>query len=206
MISVENHVKIIMTAHIHITGAPGSGKTTIAEAISDRWKMAHLDTDDFFWVPTDPPYQYPRLDQQRQSLLKAELSRYPSWVLCGSLYGWGDIFIPLFDLVVFIFTPTSIRLERLRVREKARFGARIALGGDMYQIHQDFLAMTSPYDEGDATIRSRERDELWMSLLPCPWLYIDGTQPVDMQIKSIESNGVIVQCAKNVGLYKKDVT
>jgi len=44
--------------------------------------------------------------------------------------GWGDVFIPKFDLVVFVDTPTDIRIERLQKREYERFGSRIREGGD----------------------------------------------------------------------------
>ena len=42
---------------IHILGASGSGTTTLASAIADEHGHRHLDTDDFFWIPTNPPYR-----------------------------------------------------------------------------------------------------------------------------------------------------
>ena len=39
---------------IHIFGASGSGTTTLAEKISRELGYFHLDTDDYFWLPTDP--------------------------------------------------------------------------------------------------------------------------------------------------------
>jgi hypothetical protein len=53
--------------------------------------------------------------------------------------GWGDALINDADLIVFVATPTSVRLERLAAREKALFGDRIAPGGDMYEIHKNKL-------------------------------------------------------------------
>ena len=41
---------------IHIFGASGSGTTTLAEKISRELGYFHLDTDDYFWLPTDPPF------------------------------------------------------------------------------------------------------------------------------------------------------
>lgn len=49
----------------------------------------------------------------------------------GSLYGWGDIFIPYFDLAVFLWIPIELRLERLKNREKSRYGDLILPGGSM---------------------------------------------------------------------------
>ena len=52
------------------------------------------------------------------------------WVLSGSLEGWGNPIVPYFDLVVFLTTPTGLRLQRLRAREAKHFGAdAVASGG-----------------------------------------------------------------------------
>jgi hypothetical protein len=45
------------------------------------------------------------------------------WVLRGSLDEWGDKIIARLDLVVFVSTPTPVRLARLREREARHFGA-----------------------------------------------------------------------------------
>ena len=42
---------------IHITGASGFGVSTLGGALAARLGCAHLDTDDFYWLPTDPPYR-----------------------------------------------------------------------------------------------------------------------------------------------------
>jgi hypothetical protein len=63
------------------------------------------------------------------------------WVLSGSLDGWGDPLIPLFDLMVFVVVPTEVRLQRLRERETRRFGAAaVATGGWR---HQDLVSSSS---------------------------------------------------------------
>ena len=44
------------------------------------------------------------------------------WVLSGSLSGWGDPLVPKFDLVVFLFVPNEVQMQRLRAREIQRYG------------------------------------------------------------------------------------
>jgi Shikimate kinase len=44
-----------MIHRIHILGASGSGTTTLGRALAERLQYPHFDTDDSFWVPTDPP-------------------------------------------------------------------------------------------------------------------------------------------------------
>jgi len=55
-----------------------------------------------------------------------DLTAHKSWVLSGSLCSWGDVAIPLFELVVYLWIPPEIRLERLRHKEQTPdFGMRM---------------------------------------------------------------------------------
>jgi adenylate kinase family enzyme len=168
-----------MRTRIHIFGASGSGTSTIGRAIAGEYGLACFEVDEFFWEATDPPYQQPRGRIERQRLLMDALSGTPHWVLVGSLAGWGDVAIGLFELAVFVATPTSVRLERLRAREASRFGERLLETGDMYQQHRDFLTWASQYDEGAMDMRSRRLHEEWLSRLPCPVVRVDGSKPIE---------------------------
>src|SRR5215467_15983451 len=135
-----------MIHRIHILGASGSGTTTLGRALAARLQCAHFDTDDYFWVPTDPPYTHQRERTERQRLLMDDLTAQEQWVLSGSPCGWGDVAIPLFELVVFLTIPHDIRMVRLRQRVHARFGKRILPGGDMYESSQAFLTRAASYE------------------------------------------------------------
>jgi hypothetical protein len=74
---------------IHVLGASGSGTTTLAQASAERLGYRALDTDDFYWAPTDPPFRVKRDVSTRLDLLGAELRAAAEWVLSGSLAGWG---------------------------------------------------------------------------------------------------------------------
>jgi adenylate kinase family enzyme len=141
-----------MIHRLHILGASGSGTTTLGRALAARLQCPHFDADDYFWLPTDPPYTHRRARTERVQLLMDDLTAHDSWVLSGSLCGWGDGAIPLFELVVFLLIPQDIRMARLHRREQARFGTRILPGGDMYEISQAFLAWAASYDEGGLDI------------------------------------------------------
>jgi hypothetical protein len=60
---------------IHITGASGSGTSTLGKALAGEVEGAFLDADDFFWSPSDPPFKVQRPADERRSLLLTELSR-----------------------------------------------------------------------------------------------------------------------------------
>jgi cytidylate kinase len=62
-----------------------------------------------------------------------------NWVLSGSIVCWGDVLVPTFDLVVFLYVPAEVRLARLRAREQERFGTAVEPNGSMYEQHQSFL-------------------------------------------------------------------
>jgi adenylate kinase family enzyme len=164
---------------VHIFGASGSGTSSLGRAIAVKHDLAFFEADDFFWQPSDPPYQHARERSERQRVLTEALSGSSRWVLAGSVSGWGDAAIPFFDLAVFITTPTLTRLARLRARESERFGMRILEQGDMYQHHEAFMAWASKYDDGPSEMRSRVRHEAWLSGLPCPIARVEGSLPLD---------------------------
>ena len=41
---------------IYIYGASGSGTSTLGKYIRDKLGYFFMDTDDYFWQPTNPPY------------------------------------------------------------------------------------------------------------------------------------------------------
>lgn len=171
-----------MPPRIHITGASGSGVSTLGAALARRLGCAQLDTDVFYWKPTDPPYRESRPIAERLALVTAAMDAAPAgWVLSGSLDGWGDPLIPRFDRVVFVATPTALRLKRLAERERRRYGASIEPGGALHAHHLDFMAYAAGYDTGvfTSTLTGRHlaRHEAWLARLPCPILRLDGAPP-----------------------------
>ena len=173
---------------IHILGASGSGTTTLAAAISARHGHRHLDTDDFFWLPTDPPFQTPRPRAERLASLQGAQAETPAWVLSGSLCGWGDPLIPRFQLIVFLAVPTEVRIQRLRARELSRYGGdAIAPGGRLHQAHLAFLDWAARYDDADVTERSRALHDEWLATIPVPVVRLEGDRPVAAQLAAVEA-------------------
>ncbi len=172
---------------LHIFGGSGSGTSTLGRAIAEKYGYVFLDTDDYFWMPTDPPFQQKRPQEERLALLRKEFSAHEKVVLSGSLCGWGDPLIPLFDLAVRIELPPGIRLERLQAREFSRFGSRILPGGDMEQSHRDFMDWAARYDTAGPEIRSRALHDKWQKKLCCPLIELDGSLSLEQLIAKISS-------------------
>ena len=171
---------------IHLFGASGSGTTTLGRALAERLGYAHLDTDDYFWLPTDPAFTQKRPIPERLAMMNADIDAAEKGaVISGSLTGWGDVLIPRFTLAVRVVTATEMRLERLRAREYVRFGDRIHEGGDMHAEHEAFIAWAAQYDTGDVTMRSKACHDAWQEALPCPVVTVDGAAPIEENVARV---------------------
>lgn len=172
-------------ARIHIVGASSSGTTTLGGALSERLACLHLDTDTFFWEATDPPFTTKRPVEERVALMEARMAGRGSWVISGSLMSWGEVFIPRFDLVVFLHVPPEIRVERLLRRERERYGPAIEPGGAMHEAHLAFVEWARGYDKAGFPGRSLERHRDWLAAMPCPVLEIVGDPSLDESVERV---------------------
>jgi adenylate kinase family enzyme len=172
---------------IHIAGAAGSGTTTLAAAVASKLDAKHLDVDDFAWVATDPAFTQRRDPAERSAVFRAATRGAPRWVLSGSLLRWGDELTPLFDLVVFLHIPPAVRIARLAARERARYGARIDPGGDLYESHQTFMALAGGYETGEAPVNTLANARAWLGRLTCPVIEIEGALPLAESVAAVLS-------------------
>jgi adenylate kinase family enzyme len=152
---------------IHLLGPSGSGTSTLGKLVADRYGYPWFDSDDFFWCRTDPPFVKIREREERIDLLKNELSGGSSWVLSGSIMGWGDFLKPFFDLVIYKYVEPEARMKRILAREIERYGSRIEPGNDMYQKHLEFMDWARRYDTGGMEMRSRISETSWLEGLEC---------------------------------------
>jgi adenylate kinase family enzyme len=158
-------------------------------AMAARYGHRHLDTDDFFWLRTDPPYLEKRPREERLESLRQAVRESTTWVLSGSLCGWGDPLIPEFELVVFLAVPAMVRLARLRVRESERYGEHaIAPGGELHGHQLEFLEWAGRYDTGGLEMRSLTLHEAWLATLPCAVVRLDGTLSIAEELARIEAS------------------
>ena len=169
---------------IHLVGASGSGTTTLGRALAQHLGCPHLDTDHYFWVPTDPPFEKIRPVEERPILLGPDLAG-DAWVLSGSLCGWGDVYVPRFDLVVFLSVPSEVRLARLRTRERERYGRKVEPGGPLHGKYEAFIAWAASYEDGSPVERSRRMHEAWLAELACPVLRLEGADDVETRLQTV---------------------
>lgn len=171
---------------IHIYGASGSGTSTLGRKISEELGYKFMDTDDYFWIPTNPQYTMKRSKEERLALMKKDISENDKVVISGSLVDWGDELIPLFTLAIRLITETEIRIERLKAREKQKFGERIMPGGDMYTQHMEFIEWARKYDNGSVNMRSKAKHDEWQKLLKCKQIVLNGADDLEENFKKVQ--------------------
>ena len=184
-------------ARVHILGAPGSGTTTLGAALARERGWPLLDADVFYWDQTDPPFQRARDPAVRDAMFQAQLEGRRDWVFAGSALGWARPWVPLYELVVFLRLDPAIRMARLRAREVARYGERIAPGGDMHAASAEFLEWAARYDMAGHEQRSLVAQEAWLDTLRVPVLRLDSAAPVPALLRSVLN--ALPRCARGQG-------
>lgn len=160
---------------LHVMGASGTGTTTLGRALADYWSVPHADTDDYFWLPTDPPYAVKRPEAERLKLMKRVFVPREAWVLSGSMLRWGESIVAGCDAVVFLSLETEERMRRLRARERIRQEH----GGVDERALEAFYTWARSYDDPDFDGRSRVAHERWLATLEQPVLRLDSAPGPD---------------------------
>lgn len=171
--------RINMKKIIHIFGASGSGTTTLGKFISTNFNFHQMDTDNYFWEKTNPPFLKKRNSEECINLILEEFNDFEQIVLSGSICGWGDQLIQYFSLAVELIVPSDIRYKRIMIRELNTFGDRVMSDGDMYMQNLNFLEWAMGFDSYGPEHRSRIMHDAWIKKLNCPFLQIDGTKSLE---------------------------
>ena len=153
-----------MTLRVLILGASGSGTTTLGRALGNDLFFQVFDTDDYYWLPSTPPFQHKQDPAVRLAKLLHDLKLTSRAIISGSILNWGLELEDSLSLIVFLTVPADVRIERLRMREMRLHG----------RADPAFLAWAAQYDEGKLSGRSRGRHEQWLSERTCPVLRIEG--------------------------------
>ena len=164
------------SSRLYIRGASCSGVSTLGQSLSAHLGVPQLDVDSFYWLPTDPPFTTKRPPEDRVRMIQAEQARTNGWILSGSFIGWGEALVEDVDMIIYVYTPTEVRMQRLDAREAQRHGARILPGGDMHLAHLAFRDWASHYDDPAFSGRNRAQHERWLNTLSVPVLRLDGAQ------------------------------
>jgi adenylate kinase family enzyme len=169
---------------LHIFGASGTGVSTLGAALGEALALPYFDTDDYFWEVTDPPFTVRHPPAVRDTRLAHDLALAPAWLVGGSIVGWGTQWLAAFDLVVFLWLPPALRLQRLRQRERARL---LADPGQAAHT-QAFLDWAAGYDDSSTGgTRTLANHEQWLGQFACPVLELRGDLSVAARASAVQN-------------------
>ncbi|MDO7886425.1 adenylate kinase [Hymenobacter cheonanensis] len=173
---------------LHLFGASGTGVSTLGEALAQVLPVPYFNTDDYFWETSDPPFTRRRPPAVRAARLAHDLARQESWIVGGSIVGWDEKWLAAFDLVVFLWLPPALRLQRLRLREHARYGHLLLTDPGQAARTQAFLDWAAGYDDsstgGTRTLATHTR---WLAQFACPVLELRGDLPVAERLAAVRA-------------------
>ena len=151
-------------------GSQWLGYNDSGRAVADYWAVPHADADDYFWVPSTPPYVQKRAEADRVALMRSVFTPREAWVLSGSMPGWGDDVVAMCDAVVFLALDPDERLRRLHAREQIRQEGQ--------QVDEEawaaFVEWARGYDDPGFSGRSRVAHENWLETIDKPVLRLDS--------------------------------
>ncbi|MCJ8211119.1 adenylate kinase [Mucilaginibacter sp. RS28] len=176
---------------IHIVGASCAGSTTLGMRLSVELGYPYFDSDNYFWERTDQPYTVKRSVELRNELLKKDITGLNDFIVGGSLVSWGEGWQSAFDLVVFLYVPPEIRMQRLHNRELERYGEAIFTDAERKRQYQEFVDWASAYDKPDNPRRSLAVHEHWLKQVTCALIEIRGDTTVDERINIIRESGYL---------------
>lgn len=97
---------------IHIIGGPGSGKTSLALELSNKYRIPHYDLDDLQWDNESNSYGNKR-DQNERDALLAEILKQNDWIIEGVYYAWCRQCFEDADKIYFLNVPRKTYRSRI---------------------------------------------------------------------------------------------
>ena len=180
---------------IAIVGLNGSGKSTLGHLLAKKTGYYEMDVEDYYFpeqrgsrrnalegisddsLPGTVPFSAPRDKEQVGKAILEDIRLHPEFILCGVSLNWGDDILSSIRAVFRLMTPSDLRVDRIKHREEARWGERVAEGGDMYESQLVFRKMAAGLSEAKVS------DSL--AKLSCDVTELDGTLPPEENARII---------------------
>lgn len=168
-----------MGTGIIICGLNGAGKSTIGKALAKKLDFHFIDNEELYFPKTDPHYTYasPRTRKEVEQLLFSEIKAHKDFVFASVKGDYGENIYPFFQYAVLLDVPRNIRLQRVKERSFQKFGSRMLPDGDLYEQEENFFDVVKS--------RAENTVEEWVQSLSCPIIRVDGTKPIEENVKFI---------------------
>ncbi|MBR2744604.1 MAG: AAA family ATPase [Clostridia bacterium] len=168
---------------IYIYGASGAGSTTLGENISKKSNGDFYDTDIYFWKHYENHQQ--RMDEMICDIKKCKKDLI---IITGSFWNWKCDYkwlIDHIDYYIRVMLDPEIRMQRLEQREKDRYGSRIEIGGDLYEINKKRMEWAREYDNGGLDMRSLKSNIYFENMYKINPIIVNSINTVDENTSSI---------------------
>lgn len=173
---------------LYIFGASGAGVSTLGAALAAKLGLPYFDGDAYFWEVSDPPFTVRRLPDTRNAALARDLAQAADWVLGGCVMGWGEGWPPPADLIIFLWLPPALRLQRLRAREQGRYGEAILADPARAAQTEAFLKWAAGYDDSSTGgARTIANHEYRLAQFTCPVLELRGDLTVAQRAAAVQA-------------------
>lgn len=168
-----------MGTGIIVCGLNGAGKSTLGRALAKELQFRFIDNEDLYFPKNDPQYLFasPRSHEEVEELLLREIQTHENFVFASVKGDYGEVVSSHFRYAVLIEVPKEIRMQRVRERSFQKFGNRMLPGGDLYETEEAFFAYVGS--------RAENTVEEWLKALHCPVLRVDGTKPIEENVRCI---------------------
>ena len=168
-----------MGTGIIVCGLNGAGKSTIGKSLAKKLDFHFIDNEELYFPKTDPHYTYasPRTRKEVELILFSEIKAHKDFVFASVKGDYGEIIYPFFQYAVLLDVPRDIRLKRVKERSFQKFGSRMLHGGDLYEQEEKFFDLVKS--------RAENTVEEWVQSLSCPIIRVDGTKPIEENVKFI---------------------
>ena len=168
-----------MGTGIIVCGLNGAGKSTLGRALAKELQFHFMDNEELYFPKEDPQYLYasPRSHEEVERLLLREIKAHENFVFASVKGDYGEAVYPFFRYAVLIEVPKELRMQRVRERSFQKFGERMLPGGDLYEKEEAFFAYVGS--------RAENTVEEWVKTLHCPVLRVDGTKPIEENVRCI---------------------
>lgn len=183
---------------IAIFGLNGAGKSTLTHALAKDLNYYEMDVEDYYFpeqkksrqnalenIATNAadfskelPYSNSRSKEEVQEALLKDVKEHSDFIFAGVNMNWCEEILSRIEFAFWVKAPLEKRLERIQHREEKRFGARALQGGDMYEQQKEFRKVVASREEKSL--------EACVQKFSCPVVILDGTLPVELNIKKIK--------------------
>ncbi|MBU2865219.1 AAA family ATPase [Reinekea forsetii] len=99
---------------IVVFGNSGSGKSSLAKNLAEKYQLTHLDLDTVAWQPIMPPKR--KTIEESENQINGFIESSPNWVIEGCYSDLLELVMPKASEIIFLNLPISKCIENARNR------------------------------------------------------------------------------------------